>query len=293
MSNRRQSRMATGLGKVLAWFWQARFVLLIALSYLLLFGWLFSEIGGTDTRMSEVLVTPENPIWEKPDGEHWFGTTGTGADLFVLSRAAMANSAAVAVIAGALGTGLGLLLVLLFAFDPGERRFSLLQSAGRVHLLLPAGAALVIVTGGSGGGIVVMVISLAVLVALHLAPVIANWFEEGERRSDIAAAYVVGLTRPEIVSQRIVPVALRKLVGVFAGVIPPLVLSEMALSFLGFGGNRLSCGSLVAYGQGVIIEAPWMAVCPGILATAIVLLLSLLGWLASLAMRPGLVPRFL
>lgn len=291
ISNRRQSKVAAGFGSVVARAWQLRHVFLIAASYLLLFGWLFSGGSESDMRPAEVLVTPESPIWEKPDADHWFGTTGSGVDLFELSRVAMATTVATAAIASAAGVGLGLLLVMLFAFDPGERRFALLRSAGRVQFLVPSMASLVILAGGSGGSLAVTVITISILVALHLGPVIAAWFEDGERRSDVTAGYVVGLTRREIVTNRIVPVVLRRLIGVFAVMVPAIALAEMGLSFLGFAGNRLSCGAIVAYGQEVIIEAPWVAVGPGILASVVVLLFAFLGWLASAALRSGTIPR--
>jgi ABC-type dipeptide/oligopeptide/nickel transport system permease subunit len=106
-------------------------------------------------------------------------------------------------------------------------------------------------------------------------------------------AYVLGLTRPEIVSNRIVPQILRRLIVVFVSLIPLIALAEMGLSFLGFTGGRLSCGDLIAKGGEVIIEAPWMAVCPGILATLIVIILTLLGWLSSRFLKTGILPRWI
>ncbi len=67
----------------------------------------------------------------------------------------------------------------------------------------------------------------------------------------------------------------------------------MALSFLGFAGDRLSVGTMVARGRTYLIEAPWMAIHPGLFATAVVLVLSFLGWRVSAALRTGPLPRFL
>ena len=86
---------------------------------------------------------------------------------------------------------------------------------------------------------------------------------------------------------------LRRLPGVFAVLVPVAVLAEMSLSYLGFTGERLSVGLMVAHGQAYLIEAPWMAIYPGLLASVVVLALSLLGWRVSAALRTGPLPRVL
>lgn len=293
MANRRNSKFNEGTQRFAAKLWEIRFVLLMALAYLFLFGWLFSGEIRTDLRPTEVLSIPEDPLWKKPDAEHWFGTTGTGADLFQLSRIAMATTLAISVVVSGIGVGLTFLVVMMFAFDPGERRFSLLKSIGRTGVFLPAMVVVIVLAGGARGSLIVTVLALSVLVALHLSPTVAAWFEEGEERVGTVTAYVLGLTRPEIVSNRIVPQILRRLIGVFVSLIPLIALAEMGLSFLGFAGGRLSCGDLIAKGEEVIIEAPWMAVCPGILATLIVIILTLLGWLSCRFLKTGILPRWI
>lgn len=293
MVNRRQSKVADGAQRVSAKVWEMRHVLILVLAYLFLFVWLFSEERDADIRPSEILTIPEDPLWEKPDREHWFGTTGDGADLFELSRIAMATTLAISVVISGLGVGLTFLYVMMFAFDPGGRRFTLLKRIGRLVRTVPAFLIPVVLAGGAGGSLLVTGLALVLLIAFHLAPTVAGWFEEGERGQSILAGYVLGLTRSEIVMNRIVPVVLRKLIGVFARLIPVVALVEMGLSFLGLAGDRLSCGDLVAHGQDVIIEAPWMAVAPGVLATFVIAMLSLLGWFSALALKTGRLPRWI
>ncbi|MDF1862187.1 MAG: hypothetical protein P1U87_18370 [Verrucomicrobiales bacterium] len=293
MANRRNSKLNEGTQRFAAKLWEIRFVLLMVFSYLLLFGWLFSGEIRADLRPTEVLTIPDDPLWKKPDAEHWFGTTGTGADLFQLSRVAMATTLAISVVVSGIGVGLTFLVVMMFAFDPGERRFSLLKSIGRTGVFLPAMVVVIVLAGGAGGSLIVTVLTLSVLVALHLSPTVAGWLEEGEERVGTVTGYILGLTRPEIVSNRIVPQILRRLIGVFVALIPPIALAEMGLSFLGLAGGRLSCGDLISRGQEVIIEAPWMAVCPGILATLIVVALALLGWFSSRFFKTGILPRWI
>ncbi len=293
MKNRKQSKASRHSLALVARAWETRWVILLAVAYLLLFGWLFSAGSDSDIRPSEVLVTPPTPEWEAPGDQHWFGTTGTGLDLFHLTRIAMAQTVALAALASGLGLALAFLAVMLFAFDPGERRFSLMKSFGRIGTFLPGALVLLIVLFGSGGGVIAIVVTTALLVAWHVGPTLATWFEESENRPDVVSAYVLGLSRSEIVTNRIIPSTIRKLIGLFAALIPVIALMEMALSFLGVGSERLSIGGIIAYGQEVIIEAPWLAIYPGGFAAVIVMLMGGLGWLTSRSLKTGRVRRFL
>ncbi len=289
--NRRNSKVLRGLTRLFFRLWQMLRVLLLVVPYLLLLGWLF--VGGSrmDVRPAELYGIPDEPAWESPDAAHWFGTTGNGADLFELSRLAMATSVSVAVVAVSFGIALALLLSMLFVFDPGNRRFELVRVIGQTGFLLPSVVVLVILTGGTGGSLGVAILGLILVIAFHLCPVLADWFQEGESGFDVVAGYVLGLSRREIVMNRILPKILRRLIGVFATYVPVVVLVEMTLSFLGLTGDRLSCGAMIAYGQGLIIEAPWMSIYPGLMATFVVLVLAVLGWRVSAALRTGPLPR--
>lgn len=293
MANRRKSRSELWASQAVARLWQLRFVLVLALLYLVLAGWLFSGANNVGVRPVDVYTVSDVPEWEAPDSEHWFGTTGTGLDLFRLSRVGMATSLAVAAVASAMGIGLAHLLVALFVFDSGEKRFRLLNAACRTVGVLPAMAVVVVLAGGSGGKQEVVILALALLVCVHLAPVIANWFREGEEGFDVLAAYALGLSRLEIVRGRISRKVIRRYPGLFATLVPILMLVEMALSFMGLGGDRITCGSLIAYGQKLIIEAPWMALFPGIMASIVILAFSLLGWLVNRVVKAEQVVRFL
>ncbi len=291
--NRRQSKLSRSLGVAAVRLWRTRRVLLLALPYLLLLGWLFSGGGAGSPRPAELYALRDAPGWRAPDREHWFGTAANGADLFELSRAAMATSVSVAVVAVAAGIGLALLAVSLFVFDWREGRFDWPERVARAGGLVPAMVGLVVFTGGAGGGQGLAIAGLAFATAFHLVPVFCGWFREAEEGFDLLAAKLLGLSRREIVLGRALQAVLRRLPGVFAATVPVAVLAEMALSFLGLSGERLSVGTMVARGQAYLIEAPWMAVYPGLFATAVVLALSLLGWRVSAALRTGPPPPFL
>ena len=290
MINRRQSRWMRSLRLVAIRLWQMRRVLVLVIPYFLLFGWLFSGDPAGDLRPAELYGIRETPQWQAPDRDHWCGTAANGADLLELSRFAMATSVSVAVVAVSTGIGLALLVTMLFVFDPGENRFAWIERTTRTGGILPGMIVMVILTGGGGGGLLLLILGLALLVALMLCPLLCRWFREGEEGFEILAARVLGLSRREIVLGRVLPSVLRRLPGVFAALVPVAMLAEMSLSFLGFTGERLSVGVMVERGQAYLIEAPWMAIYPGIVATGVVMAFSLLGWRVSAALRTGPLP---
>ena len=87
----------------------------------------------------------------------------------------------------------------------------------------------------------------------------------------------VGLTPFQFLYNRVLPDLGARLLGVLAGLIPALTLAEMALASTGLSGDRPSAGVLIAAGTRFLSEAPWLAVGPGALATAVVVVLSALG----------------
>lgn len=291
MANRRTSKTRRHTIGIALKIWQLRVLLVLVGSYLLVFGWLFSGSRDAEIRVEEVLSVPEPPLWEPPERAHWFGTTGTGVDLFDLTRRAMGTTVANAAVASGLGVACSFLFVMLFASDSARRRFTLLQSAGRTGFLVPGMLVLVVVVGGAGGSPVIVVGTFALLIGLQLAPTLSRWFEEGDLRKDLTAGTVLGLSRADMMRTRVIPAVLRRLVGAFAILIPVVSLAEMALSFLGLTGERLNCGTIVAFGQNTIIEAPWMVVAPGLLASAVVVVLSFLGWCTAAALKTGTIQR--
>ncbi len=292
MANKRKSRPLLWLGALFARVWHIRRVVLIAAVYLLITGWLFSGGSGIDVRPAEVYSVPDKPLWEKPDSAHWFGTTGYGKDVFTISRIAMATSLAVAVVCSGFGLLLALAFVMLFAFNQGVNRFRLVRLMGRTVFIAPPMLMLIIVAGGSGGSLATVMVTLIILIGIQQAPMTASWFEEGEEKFDVVAGYALGLSRRDIIMYRDLPKVLRRLAGAFAVMIPWIMLAEMMLSFLGVTGNRISTGAMIAYGQDLIIEAPWMAIYPGVLASIVVMTFSFLGWRVASLLRTGDVQRY-
>lgn len=291
MANRRTTKFEKWAVHALVRLWEIRNVLLLTVPYVFLLSWLFLGSSSMDSRPAEIFSVPESPVWAEPDSVHWFGTTGSGVDLFQLTRLAMGTSVAVAVVCSFFGIAVAMLIVSLFAFDSSEHRFRPIFVLSRAGFLLPAMAVLVIFAGGSGGSLPVAMLGIILVTSFYMAPMIAGWFDEGEKGSDVLAGFGLGLSRQDVLVGRVLPKVFRRLVGIFAQLVPVVILVEMALSFMGFTGDRLGFGAMIAYGQLSIIEAPWLAVCPGILASVVIVGLSLLGAMVAKVTSSGLMPR--
>lgn len=284
-TNRRVSKVGRKGAYLLARAWHGRNVFLVLLAYLALFAWLLGSGGEDITRPASALVAPENPAWERPSKTHWFGTAGDGSDLFTLSRIAMATTAAVSVISACIGAMVSLLLVSLFLFDASDQRFRLLRGTRATVRVIPAMAILCLLVGGAGGGLLVTVATFSILLGLQGSGTLCRWLEESEDRPDLVAGAVLGLPRNRLLKSRVLPGMARRLAGLVAAWLPPVMLAEMGLAFLGLRGGALSCGSLIASGLDSIMEAPWLTIWPGAFAAGFVLLFSLLGGFASHLLR--------
>ncbi len=291
MINRRQSKLVRTAQGAFARLWQAKRVGLLIIPYLVLLSWLFSGDGTGDLRPGSLYAVSETPEWKSPDREHWFGTTANGEDLFELSRLAMAASVAVAVVAVVLGSALSLIATMLFFLGFPKSGLVAFESIGRAGFVLPPMVVSAILCGAGRGSLGQTIAGLTLVIAFGLATVISGWLREGMSQFHFEAGLIIGLEKSEITMNRLFPAILRRLPGVMAKLLPVIVLVEMALSFAGLTGDRLSCGVMIAYGQSLIIEAPWMVIYPGVLATIVVMALSFLGWRVSGALKTGnLIP---
>ncbi|MCB1203834.1 MAG: hypothetical protein KDN18_06220 [Verrucomicrobiae bacterium] len=288
--NRRQSQMAHSFRAALVKLWKIRRVIVLAALYLVFFLWLFSGETMGNQRLPEHFELRGAPAWQAPGPGHPFGTAVNGADLYGLTRFALATGVSVAVLAVSLAIGAALLVTSLFVFEDRENRFERLERFCRACGMVPGLSLAAILLAGGGGGRLLEVLGLTAVLVIPLCPVLARWFRESEEDFDLVAARILGLSRRDVVLQRLMPGVLRRLPGVFAVWVPHALLAEMALSFLGLTGERPGVGAMIALGQDYLIEAPWMAIYPGFLAAVVVMILSFLGWRVSAALRTGPLP---
>jgi len=289
MKNKKRSKLAKWAAVILVRIWQVRFAAAVGTGYAALLIWL--SVGAVVESVPTVAESSAPPEWSAPGENSWFGKNESGIDLFQLSRAGMANSLGFAAASAIVGVFIALLITTIFAMGKNPNRFRFLQRFSLNTALLPAFFIVLVVAAGSKGDIYAVIATISIVLAFSLVGVIGNWCEEVESGGDVLAGMTLGMTRMTLVRKRTLPLVAKKCLALVSALIPTVLMAEMALSFLGFLGDRISCGRIIATGRDYLIEAPWISVYPGILATIILVILSGLSWCVARLTKVDLFPR--
>jgi len=215
---------------------------------------------------------------QPPGAEHWFGTDEFGRDVFSRvihgTRPALAVGLLSVLVSMAVGVPLGML---------AGYRGGWLDTAigGVVDIMLSFPAlllALMIVTlVGSGIGVLVIAIGIAhVPVFVRLARSSTLLIREMDY---VAASRGFGAGQWRILRRHILPNVIGPLIVMGTLSIAGAIREEAALSFLGLGVQppQPSWGNLIRDGVATILEAPWLALIPGLCLAASVLAFNMLG----------------
>ncbi|HEV2955234.1 MAG TPA: ABC transporter permease [Xanthobacteraceae bacterium] len=240
-------------------------------------------------------VTPYDPIaqsWttvrKAPSAVHWFGTDEVGRDILTRvvfgARASLMAGVISIGIALSIGVPLGLIAGYLGGFV--DALISRLTDAMLACPFLILAIALAAFLGPSLGNamIAIGITATPIFVRLTRGQVMAVKVEDY-----VEAARAVGNPRWRIALVHILPNILPALLVQATLSIAAAIIAEAALSFLGLGQQppAPSWGSMLNAAQRFLVNAPWMAIWPGLAIFATVLSFNLLGD----GLRDALDPR--
>ena len=240
-------------------------------------------------------VTPYDPIaqsWmtvrKAPSALHWFGTDEVGRDVLTRvvfgARASLMAGVISIAIALTIGVPLGLIAGYLGGFV--DALISRLTDAMLACPFLILAIALAAFLGPSLGNamIAIGITATPIFVRLTRGQVMAVKVEDY-----VEAARAVGNPRWRIALVHILPNILPALLVQATLSIATAIIAEAALSFLGLGQQppAPSWGSMLNSAQRFLVNAPWMAIWPGLAIFATVLSFNLLGD----GLRDALDPR--
>ena len=240
-------------------------------------------------------VTPYDPIaqsWmtvrKAPSAAHWFGTDEVGRDVLTRvvfgARASLMAGVISIGIALSIGVPLGLVAGYLGGFV--DALISRLTDAMLACPFLILAIALAAFLGPSLGNamIAIGITATPIFVRLTRGQVMAVKVEDY-----VEAARAVGNPRWRIALVHILPNILPALLVQATLSIAAAIIAEAALSFLGLGQQppAPSWGSMLNAAQRFLVNAPWMAIWPGLAIFATVLSFNLLGD----GLRDALDPR--
>lgn len=224
------------------------------------------------------LLTDVRASLQPPSAAHWFGTDQSGRDVY--SRVVFGTGRSVGI--GLLATGLALLVGVIAGtlaaiaprpVDAAAMRITDVLLAFPEFLL----ALLVVAVLGPGPVNVAVAVTLAALpVYVRLARARTRALSTTEY---VEAARIVGVRAPVVLATHVLPgvvasVSVLAVIGVGTS-----ILAAAGLSFLGLGPTEPTpeWGLMLSSGRNLLVQAPWVAVFPGLAITLTVVSVSVVG----------------
>jgi len=213
-----------------------------------------------------------------PSAMHWLGTDHFGRDVLSLLMRGAGNSMAVALVAVAIGAGIGTPLGALAASRRGWMD-ELVMRFNDFAFAFPALLSAVMITALAGPGAVNSIIAIGIF----NIPVFARLTRSGAlviwQKDYVLAARVAGKRAARISVEHILPNILSLLIVQMTIQFALGILAEAGLSYLGLGTQppAPSWGRMLNEAQTMLYLAPQLAVFPGMAIALTVLGLNLLG----------------
>ena len=149
-----------------------------------------------------------------------------------------------------------------------------------IWMSLPSLVVLMVLITIMGASMWSIIIALGFTVGISGSRIIRGAVINVKENAYLAAAVAIGCPTSRILTRHILPNVMATIIVLFSIRVPTMVLSEASLSFLGFGipppfpswGGMLS-GS----GRIYMLQAPWMAIWPGLALAIVVYAINMFG----------------
>lgn len=243
---------------------------------------------------AEVVALQEQPVF----GVYVFGTDELGRDVF--SR--MLQGSFVSLSIGFIAVGISVFIGILFgglAGYYGQVKLwfisvdTLIMRFTDVMLCFPTFFLILTVVALLPPSIYNIMIVIGLTSWMGTCRFVRAEFLSLREQDFVTAAHALGLPEKRIIFRHMVPNAIAPvLVSATIGV-ATAILTESALSFLGFGVQPpfATWGNILSGGKGFIFDAPWLFFIPGIAIFVVVLAFNLVGEGLREAMNPKLRSR--
>jgi peptide/nickel transport system ATP-binding protein/peptide/nickel transport system permease protein len=230
-----------------------------------------------------------------PSAAHWLGTNDVGHDLLSEllwgGRVSLAVGAVAALAAVTLGTTVGATA----GYFRGPADAALMRLVD-VVLTVPFLPLMVVLGAYLGPGAATLALVIAALVWARPARVVRAAVLGGATREYVVAARALGAGDAYLLRRHVLPGVLPLVLAELVQLASRVILLEASLAFLGLGDPlRKSWGAVLFYAQarGAFLSGAWVwwVLPPGLLITATVFALALLGLGLERATTPRLRPR--
>jgi peptide/nickel transport system permease protein len=251
-------------------------VSIVFLSIVILVALFFPVFSNIDPNFIDLDATYLEP--HRPSLAHPFGTDDLGRDILVRSIYGARVSLAVGFVSAGIAIFIGTIIGLLSGYISGlfdeivMRIVELFMAIPSIFLLLTI--QVILKPSITNVMIVIGLTSWMGVSRLVRAEVLSI-----KERTFVKAGMARGISNIRILFKHILPHALNPVIVAGMLAIGSAILTESVLSFLGLGVQppNASWGNMLENSLSYMLQAPWMAIIPGLLITLTVLALNFLG----------------
>lgn len=219
-----------------------------------------------------------NSFLVTPNGSHWFGTDGTGTDLFAATMRGAQKSILIGLLVAILATSMAAIVGATAGYF-GKWIDGVLMWIVNLLLVIPSFLIIAILSPRYHNNLTLFVILLGMFIWQITARIVRGQTLSLREREYVLAAKYMGVSGARIIFRHILP-NLASLLIIDATVnVSVAVLTETGLSFFGFGVQPpdVSLGTLIEAAQTAATTQPWLFLFPAGFLVLLLLAVNLIG----------------
>ncbi|GIE91654.1 ABC transporter permease [Actinoplanes regularis] len=217
-------------------------------------------------------------VLEGPSGRHWFGTDQLGRDVFARVVHGARHSLSIGVAATLIAVGSGILIGLIAGLSHRIADEALSRSVDALSAFPLVLLALLFIAI-AGPGTTSLIVAIGVALIPHFARVVRAQTFVVRRAAYVTHAVAFGAARSRLVLRHVLPNVLGPVPVLAVIGLSEAILLAAGLSFLGLGPQPPSpeWGAMISEGRGYLHIAWWASVLPGLVVTATIISLTVVG----------------